>query len=73
MNISAPGPTGILKINQIIKSIVHTTKNVMVYGIIVAISVPIPAFLSYLFINAIINAKYDIIGEMMFVTLSPTL
>lgn len=57
MNSSAPGPIGIPRSIQIINNIVHTIVNTIVYGSIVAITVPIPAFSSYLARNATINAK----------------
>ena len=49
----------------------HHGKNERV-GSMVVMTVPIPAFVSYRCINATISAKYDIIGAMMLVTLSPT-
>ena len=57
--------------NQITKKIDQQTKNVKEYGSIVAVNVPIPAFLSYFCANTMITAKYVISGVMRFVLESP--
>ncbi|VFC59208.1 Uncharacterised protein [Clostridioides difficile] len=64
---SIPGPSGILNIINNINSIVHTIKNDIEYGIILAITVPIPASLSYFLVNASIIGKYGNNGLSGFV------
>jgi hypothetical protein len=56
-NKSAPGPTGHPSKIQITRIIDHTIKKITEKGNIKAITVPIPAFLSYLWTNATIRAK----------------
>lgn len=68
---SIPGPSGILNTINNINSIVHTIKNDIEYGIILAITVPIPASLSYFLVNASIIGKYGNNGLSGFVIQSP--
>ena len=67
----ASGPIGNPKTTQIISKMVQIIKKATEYGNIVAMTVPIPALLSYRCTKATINAKYDIMGEIMLVILSP--
>lgn len=56
-NNPAPGPTGISSASQRRRNKDQPTKNVMVYGSIVAIMVPIPESFWYFWAKATISAK----------------